>query len=62
MYRASLLCRKANFDYKGNHFGRFWLTLEQISEATGISVSNMRKYLKVLQKKGANHMDIFSEK
>jgi hypothetical protein len=43
------ICRKADFRIGSNHFGRCWLTLGQISETTGIRVSNMRKYLNELQ-------------
>lgn len=46
------LCRKANYDATSNHYGRCWQTLEQISDVTGISVNNMRKYLNELQGKG----------
>jgi hypothetical protein len=44
------ICRRANFRNNSKHFGRCWLTLEQISEVTGISVNNMRKYLNELKR------------
>jgi hypothetical protein len=46
------LCRRVNFDDRSNHYGRCWQTLKKISEATGIGINNMRKYLNELQSKG----------
>jgi len=46
------ICRRVDFKKNSNHFGRCWLSLTIISEATGIKVSNMRKYLNELKKIG----------
>jgi DNA-binding MarR family transcriptional regulator len=46
------LCRKANFNPSSNHFGRCWVSFKEICEVTGISVSNMRKYILELEKSG----------
>ena len=44
------LNRRANFEEGHQHFGRCWLTFKELSEATGVSDSNMAKYLKELQR------------
>ena len=41
----TFLNRKANFEKGSNHYGRCWLTYEQIEEGTGVKKSNMRKYI-----------------
>jgi len=46
------LCRKANFNPSSNHFSCCWVNYKEICEVTGISVSNMRKYIVELEKKG----------
>ena len=46
------LARRANFSDKSNHFGRCWLTPEQLSEGTGISKNNIDKYTRELERLG----------
>ena len=43
------LSRRANFEEGSNTFGRCWLTYTQISEATGVAASNMRRYMGELE-------------
>ncbi len=42
------LNRRANFEIMSDHYGKCWLTYEQIEKATNVKASNMRKYIKEL--------------
>lgn len=53
------ICRRTNFNTKSNHFSRCWLTMSEISEATGVKVSNMRKYVLELINKGMINCTVF---
>lgn len=46
------LNRRAHFGYDENKFGTCWFTFKQVEKATGVKVSNMRKYIKELIREG----------
>ena len=46
------LNRKANFTEKHDHYGMCWVSYQEIHNITGISVDNMRRYLKELRDGG----------